>query len=186
MHVPPTMPPSESFSTLNWCSYLLFHLTRSQSLGGGLRCLGICWPGFTSFNLLPPSVATILQGGWLPQVAGPARNRNYLDLFFTTGLMHVLTTNESSFLECDHLPVRCTFMLPFHSSMPPTNAMLHFMANCGGLPNLLRNRNCDVFFLASEVQMANDKLYSILHGWQHSITPVQTYWMPTRRTVTTD
>lgn len=117
----------------------------------------------------------------MQQVADPLRNRSTLDLVFATALKHVRTFTESSFLGCDHLPVICTFILPFHGSVRSATARPQFMVDWGRLPNLLHKCNQDSFFLANEVQMATDKHYSIPHKCHDSITPVQIQSMPTKQ-----
>lgn len=47
----------------------------------------------------------------------PIRNRNILDLIFMTGLTHVRKFIESNFPGCNHLPVSCRLIPPFHSSV---------------------------------------------------------------------
>lgn len=103
-----------------------------------------------------------------------------MDFIFTVGFTHVRTSIESSFPGRDHLPVSCTFVLFFHSSMPSLIPRPYSRARWGPLPTLLFSCNWDSLILASEMQMANGKFYSISHKCLDSIDSAQPQSMNTK------
>lgn len=108
-------------------------------------------------------------------MSDPIRNRNLKDLTFTTGLLHVRTSFESTFSGCDHLSVSCKFILPFHSSMPSPVSRSCFGTNWDPLLTVLHTCNWDSFFITSELHVATGILHSILPEFLYSITPARTY-----------
>lgn len=135
---------------------------------GNLNATGVCWPSFTAPNGSLPFLLALSRGMNTAR-SRPDMKQKYRRPKFFDWNNAIRTSFESSFPARDHLPVSCTSIISFLSSLTSAISRPYYGTNWGHLTTLLRSCNWVSFFPAGEVQMATDKPYSFLHQCLGSI-----------------
>lgn len=121
LYLPPGPCRSNLLSITDASNYSTIFL-GPRFVMGDLSASWACWSTSTATKYLLSFVAITQLGGWMQHLADQTRSSNIPDLIFTIELEHARTFVEISFSGCHHLPVGCTFITAFESSIPCPNS----------------------------------------------------------------